>query len=259
MTLALGAVLVAAVLALAPASAGAGGGRKPVALTAAPAHVELAGTARGAVRVTNGGNERVVVDVARAGFALSLRGRPRIVRGREARSAAAWLRLQPTSLVLPPRTSATLVVGSTVPRGAAPGDHDALVLLTSRPRAGARVAVRVRLGVVVVVRAPGRIVRRLQLRGLRVVRGRAARVLELGVVNAGDVTEPLAGVRSIVARVTGRRLATLRAARRELRPHTRGLVEFPLGRLLHGAVQARVVVPAVPGRRVIERTYRLRL
>jgi hypothetical protein len=74
-------------LALVSAPAGAGGARKPVALTAAPARVVLAGTTRAAVRVTNAGSKRVVVDVSRAGFALTLRGRPRIVR-RGARSAA---------------------------------------------------------------------------------------------------------------------------------------------------------------------------
>lgn len=259
MTTAFRAALAVLVLALAPASAGASGTRKPVALTAAPAHVVLAGTARAAVRVTNLGTERVVVDVARAGFALSLRGRPRIVRGREARSASSWLRFQPTQLVLPARTSGTLLVSSRVPPNAAPGDHDALALLTSRPRARARVAVRVRLGVVVVVRAPGTLVRGLQLRGVRVRRRGRARMLELGVVNRGNVNESLAGVRSTISRAgTGRRLEAAVAARRELRPRTRGILEFRLGRL-HGAVLVRVLVPAAPGRDAIRRTYRLRL
>src|SRR5581483_4359423 len=105
---------------------------------------------------------------SRAGFALSLRGRPRIARARGARSAAPWLKLRPSRFVLPAHTSATVVVSARIPRRAEPGDHDALVLLTTRPRAGARVAVRMRLGVLVVVRAPGRIVRRLELGRLRV-------------------------------------------------------------------------------------------
>jgi hypothetical protein len=230
-----------------------------VALTAVPARVVLTGATREAVRVTNSGTKPVVVDASKAGFALTLRGRPRIVR-RGARSAASWLRLRPTSLALPARTSASLVVSATVPPNAEPGDHDALVLLTTRPSAGARVAVRVRLGVVVVVRVPGTIVRRLELRGLRVARRAARRVLELRVRNRGNITETLAGIRVAVSRArTGRRLATLAAARRDVRPRTQGILEFCLPRAVRGAVNAYVVIPAVRGRSVIRRTYRLRL
>lgn len=250
-------VVIAVVLALAPA--GAGAARKPVALTAVPARVVLPGTARTAVRVTNAGTKRVVVDVSRAGFALTPRGRPRIVH-RGARSAASWLNLQPRRLALPARTSASLVVSARVPSRAEPGDHDALVLLTTRPSSGARVAVRVRLGVLVVVRAPGKVVRRLALRRLWITGRGARRRLELRVANLGNVTEALARVRLTVSRArTGRRLATLVAARREVRPHTQGILDFHLRPRLRGAVTAHVVIPAVSGRRAIRRTYRMRL
>jgi hypothetical protein len=246
-------------LALVPAPADAGGARKPVALRAAPARVVLAGTARAAVRVTNAGSKRVVVDVSRAGFALTLRGRPRIVR-RGARSAATWLKLRPTHLVLPARTSASLLVSATVPRKAEPGDHDALVLLTTRPSVGPRVAVRVRLGVVVMVRAPGTVVRRLQLRRLWVARRGGRRLLELRVANRGNVTETLTGVHVAVLRArTRRHLATLGAGRRDVRAHSQGILEFRLRRRMRGAVSARVVIPVAPGRRAIRRTYWLRL
>lgn len=246
-------------LPLALGSAGVGAARKPVALTAAPARVVLGGTKRAAVRVTNAGTKGVVVDVSRAGFTLTLRGRPRIVR-RGARSAASWLRLRPTHLVLPARTTASLLVSAQVPRKAEPGDHDALVLLTTRPSVRARLAVRVRLGVVVLVRAPGTVVRRLELLRLWVARRGGARVLELRVANRGNVTETLARVRSTVSRArTGRRLATLGAALRDVRPHSQGVLEFRLRRRLRGAANVRVVIPAAPGRRAVRRTYWLRL
>jgi hypothetical protein len=247
-------------LALAFATADAGGARKPVALMAAPARVVLAGTTQAAVRVTNSGTKRVVVDVSRAGFALTLRGRPRIVR-RGARSAARWLNVRPIHLVLPPRRSASLLVSAKVPRKAEPGDHDALVLLTTRPSVGPRVAVRVRLGVVVMVRAPGTVVRRLQLRRLWVARRRGGRrLLELRIANRGNVTETLARVHVTVSRVrTGRRLATLAASLRDVRPHSQGILEFRLRRRMHGAVSAHVVIPAAPGRRAIRRTYAIQL
>ena len=247
-------------LALASAPAGVGAAPKPVMLTAAPARIALTGSTRAAVRVTNSGANRVVVDVSRAGFALSLRGRPRIVGAGATRPAASWLKLQPMRLSLPPRTSASLLVSAVVPRDAEPGDHDALVLLTTHPRPDARVAVRVRLGVTVVVRAPGKVVRRLELLRLRLARRGHRRVLELRMANRGNVTETLVGVRATVSRPRARRrLAMLLAPRRELRPHTQGIVEFRLRRRLRGAVTAHVVVPAAGGRSAIRRTYRIRL
>lgn len=213
-------------LALASVPAGASATRRPVALTASPARVVLTGAMRTAVRVTNAGTKRVVVDVSRAGFALTLRGRPRIV-GRGARSAAFWLKLRPKRLMLPARTTASLLVSAMVPPKAEPGDHDALVLLTTRPFAAARLAVRVRLGVIVVVRAPGKVVRRLDLRKLRVARHEGRRSLELWVANRGNVTEELPRVHVTVSRArTGRRLASLVAAERDVRPHTQGFSSF---------------------------------
>ena len=251
--------LVPAAFALALAPVGASAVPKPVALTAVPARVVLTGTTQSTVRLTNAGAKRVVVDASRAGFALTLRGRPRIIR-RGARSAASWLKLQPRRLALPARTSASLLVSARVPRNAKPGDHDALVLLTTRPAAGARVAVRVRLGVVVVVRVPGTLVRRVELRRLWVARRGGRRLLELRVANRGNVTEELDRVHVTVSRAwTGRLLAKLVAAPRDVRPHTQGILDFRLRPRVRGAVTARVVIPAAPGRSAIRRTYTIRL
>ena len=256
---AVGIPAVALVLAPALASVGAGTTR-PVALSAAPAHVTLAGNTRTAVHVTNTGTKRVVVDISRAGFALDLRGRPRVVRKGGARSAAAWLTLQPKRLVLAPHASAALVVASKLPRRAVPGDHDALVVLSTRRLGSARVAVRVRMGVVVVVRAPGRTVRRLKLRRLRVTRRGRSRALDVLVANRGNVNESLTGARTVVSLAgDGRRVATLVASSRDLRPRTSGIVEFAFRSSLHGRMTARIVIPAQPGRNAVRRTYRFRL
>jgi len=250
---------LALLLALASASAGASRARPPVALTASPAHVELAGSERATVRVTNSGTSRVVLDVRRAGFALDLRGEPKIV-GQDAarRSAAAWLGFRPRTLTLGPGASGSVTVASKVPARAEPGDHDALVLFTTRRRVRGGLTVRVRMGVVVVVRAPGAVVRRLALRGLRAVRTRRGRLLELVVVNRGNVTESLTRGRAVVSvERGGRRLARLTAATRSLRPGTRGVLEFPIRRRLRGTVLARVDLLFGAGR--IQRVYRLRL
>jgi hypothetical protein len=250
----------AVALVLAPATAGASGARPPVALTAAPAHLRLAGSTRARVRVMNTGARRVVVDVSRAGFSLDLRGRPRIVSERRRRSAARWLTLRPRRFALRPHAAVSVVVASRVPRRAEPGDHDALVLLTTHPVANAHVAVRARMGVVVVVRAPGKVVRRLVLRELRTVHRARTRALDLVVENVGNVTDSIARARAVLlSQRTGRRLATLVAGGRELRPHTRGIVEFRLRSNVHGTVTARVMIAAAAGPPVLRRTYRIRL
>jgi hypothetical protein len=238
--------------------ASAGGPRKALGLTATPARVVLRGSGTAAVRIRNPGEQAVVVDAASAGFALDLRGRPRIVKQHGPRSAAGWLTLRPGRFTLPPHGAVTVVVTAKVPTHAEPGDHDALVLLGARPVTRARVSIQLRLGVVVLVRAPGAVVRRLRLGRLRAARRGGVRALELVVINSGNVTERLRRVRATVSRPVAR-AARISAGARELRPHSRGLLEFRLRPGVHGAVAVRVRVPAEPGRRVLRRTYRLRL
>jgi hypothetical protein len=256
-----GARLAAAACVLAPASAGAGTARPPASLSVSPARVLLLGAAQQAVRVTNRGSAAVIVDAAPAGFALSLRGRPRIVvRGRGRQDVAGWLTLRPRRLELRPGGSATLTVSSTAPHGAGPGDHAALVLLSSRGPSGT-VSVLMRLGVVVDVRVPGTIVRHLVLRALHVRRDRAIRVLELSLANRGNVTELLQRGRVVVTLSRGAHvLARLVAAPRELLPRSSGLAELRYRGPLRGRLTARVVVyPAGPGGSVWRRTFRIRL
>ena len=243
---------------LVPASAGTSTAPPPVALTASPARVVLAGADRAEVRVVNAGRTPVVVSAARAGFALDLRGRPRIVRPR-ARTAVPWLTVRPRRLALRPGATATVTVSSRPPPGAEPGDHDALVLLTTVAPAANRIAVRMRLGVVVVVRAPGTVVRRLDPLTLRVRQVRGRRALELLLANRGNVTERLtrARVRVWLERRGGPRVR-LQPDPRDLRPRTRGIVRLPYRGRWRGRVTVRLELVVAPGK-VIRRTYRVRL
>lgn len=250
--------IVPVALALVPASAGASAGRPPVALVATPSHVLLAGSGRTTVRVVNSGSQRVAVDASRAGFALDLRGRPRIVWGRNARSAASWLTLQPAHFTVGPRSTTSVVVTARVPRGAEPGDHDALALLATRPLTSGRVAVRLRLGVLVVVRVPGAISRRLELGELHVARRLRRTELELTLRNQGNVTESLRGVRAVLSR-RGRQVAASSTSNRDLRPGTSGVVTFRVPRRLRGRMTVRVVIPARDGRKRLEGRYRISL
>jgi hypothetical protein len=252
------AIAFAAVV-LVPASAGAGTTRPPLALTATPAHVALAGSGRSAIRVANAGRTPVVVDVGRAGFSLDLRGRPRVVPRGGVRAAVPWLTIRPGHFFLDAGASRSVTVTSRLPARVEPGDHDALVLLTTRPQRAAGVAVRMRIGVVVVVRAPGRIVRQVALRGLRVRRTPEGRILELEVANRGNVTERLGRGRVRLALRRGVAHATLRAEARDLRPRTRGVVQFRYRGRLEGWVTARAQLASEPGGPFVQRSFRVRL
>ena len=207
----------------------------PVAIAVSPARVVLAAGETRQLHVANRGSSPAVVGVVTAGYTLGLRGRVRIL----ARSSS--VAVTPRRLVVPARGSAALsVVGAA--RG--PGDHPALVLLTTQ-RPQSDIAVRVRVGVVVLVRGAGRVVHRLAAERLRVRRGR----LELWLRNRGNVAEAL-GIRVRL----GRRV--LRDTR-QLLPHTRGVSELRYPGRLHGRFRVRVEI--VFGGRVLRRTFRLRL
>ena len=246
-----------AVLALVTAAAsipGAAAGRG-IGLSASPLRVTLRGASTAAVVVRNPGRRALLVDVSRAGFARSLRGKPRV---RSARGTAKWLRMRPKRIRIAPGAKGILQVRAVPPPRAAPGDHPALVLLTTRPLGVRHVRVRLRVGVIVDLRVRGPIVRSLDARALTVRRSRAQRLLELQIVNRGNVMERLAGdgLRISLLR-DGRRLVTLRPRSREILPHCVGIAVFAYRGRLRGTVVARVELrPPVEGP---QRSFRVRL
>jgi hypothetical protein len=248
-------ILAAAAVGLVAASlAGAATGRG-IGLSASPLRVTLHGSAAATVTVRNPGRRALVVDVSRAGFARSLHGKPRV---RSARKAAAWLRVRPRRLRVAAGGKAVLRVRAAPPRLVEPGDHSALVLLTTRPLGRRRVRVRLRVGVIVDLRVPGRIVRRLDARALSVRRRGESRLLGLLLLNRGNVTERLGqdGLRLELSR-RGHRLATLRPPRGELLPHSRGVAEFTYRGPVRGSVEARIELRrSIRGRRPV---FHLRL
>jgi hypothetical protein len=245
---------VALVLGAAAASIPGAAAGRGIALSASPLRLMLRGASTAAVVVRNPGRRALLVDVSRAGFARSLRGRPRV---RPARGAAKWLRMRPKRIRIAPDAKGVLHVRAVPPRRAAPGDHPAIVLLTSRPLGVKHVRVRLRVGVIVDLRVRGRIVRRLDARALA-VRRRGGLRLELRLVNRGNVTEHLPGDGLRVALLRdGRKLVTLRPRSRELLPHSAGIAVFPYHGRLRGSVLARVELrPPVRGAR---RSFRVRL
>jgi hypothetical protein len=220
------AALVATAVVLATA-------RPQLSLVAEPARVQLDGPGSQAIQVTNRGSSAVVLDVQRAGFALDLRGRPKIVAAKR----AAWLSVRPKRIAIAAGDAATVTVRAVVPRGARPGDRASLLLLASRPLAKGAVAVRVRLGVVVVMRVPGKVVHKLRVVGMR-ARGR---VLTVRLANRGNVAELLNGGRVVMTLWRkGRLLARLATTPRELLPGATSLLEFRYRGPARGPVLARL-------------------
>lgn len=247
--------LAALVLAAAAASIPGAAAGRGIGLSASPLRVTLRGASTAAVVVRNPGRHALLVDVSRAGFARSLRGKPRV---RPARGSAKWLRTRPKRIRIAPGAKGILHVRAVPPPRAAPGDHPALVLLTTRPLGVRHVRVRLRVGVIVDLRIGGRILRRLDARALTVRRSGALRLLELRLVNRGNVTERLAGDGLRVSLLRdGRKLATLRPRSREILPHSAGVAVFAYRGRLRGVVVARVELRSpVTGRR---RSFRVRL
>ncbi|HJU36139.1 MAG TPA: hypothetical protein VJ716_01830 [Gaiellaceae bacterium] len=238
-------LLVALVLGAAAASVSGAAAGRPIALSASPLRLTLRGASAKTITVRNPGRRTLLVDVSRAGLARSLRGKPRV---RPHGRAAAWIRVRPKRIRIEPGKKGVLHVRAAPPRRAAPGDHPALVLLTTRPLGVHHVRVRMRVGVIVDLRVRGRIVRRLDPRALTVRRDGARRLLELRLANRGNVTERLGAGRLRLALLRGgRTLATLRPRRRELLPHSSGLVVFVYRGRVRGTVLARIEVHP-PGR-----------
>jgi hypothetical protein len=247
--------LLALVVGTAAASisgAAAGGG---IGLSASPLRLTLKGASARTVVVRNPGRRALLVDVSRAGLARSLRGRPQV---RRAGGAASWLRFRPRRFRLAPHAKKTLHVVSAPPRKAAPGDHPELVLLTTRPLGVKHVRVRLRVGLVVDLRVRGRIVRRLDPLALTVRRDGAMRLLELRLVNRGNVLERLGSDGLRVSLLSdSRKVASLRPHSQELLPHSAGIAVFAYRGPVRGAVVARVDFPRpVRGRR---RSFHVRL
>ena len=222
-------------------------------LTASPARLALTPGTRRLVHIEAAGTRRLGVEARVAGFALDVRGRPRIVR---VDGASSLLSLEPRTLTVG-AAGATLAVTARRSPHASAGDHPAIVLLTAAAPGARGVLVRMRLGLVVSVRVPGAFVHRLVVRGARVVRRGKRRRIDVTLVNRGNVIEHVDRTAlRIVLVVRGKVVAILRPERRDLLPHSSGLVAVPCPPRLHGSVVARVELRRAP---LVVRRFHLRL
>jgi hypothetical protein len=203
----------------------------PAALAVSPVRVELAGAGTATIRLTNTGGAATLVDGTRAGFAIDVRGRPCVA---VLRDRGVQVLVRPRSVALGPGGTAAATILVRLGHGASPGDHASLVVFASRPRSSGGVGVRLRVGVVVVVRVPGAIVHRLRLARVLLRRGSVT----IDVRNRGNVVERLGPAALRVRLVRGGRvLSRLRVPARELLPGGRALI-----RLAAPRVRGRIVV-----------------
>ena len=252
-----GSLLVCALTLLASAfPAGASSDAASFAVSAWPSRVVVPAPGTATVGVGNPGEEPVRLAARSAGYSLDRQGRPRVEP-----ATTRWFAVRPARLVIAPHGAARLRVTVRRPPGARPGDHAELLLLTTEPPAGKRVAARLRIGVVVVVRVPGRRVRRLGFGSLRVHRHGRFTVIEVTIANRGNVDEWLGRGRISVTLIRqGWRMASAAIAPRRLLALSSGVVEARFRGRLKGRLSAVVVVqqPRV-GVAVARRSYRLRL
>jgi hypothetical protein len=236
-------------LVLAPASyaKGAGADRPRIAFSVSPARLAIAAPGSRRINVRNDGTEQVVVAVARRAITPQAAG-------------TTLLKIVPGRLLLRSGRSGVLTLRARRPRGAEPGDHPVLVLLTTRSMRSGRVTLHVRLGVRVSVRVPGPIVRHVALGGLRVRPARSGRFMFVPIANRGNVTVELRGQVSTSLYRRGRQVARLRPlAPRALPPGDRALLTLHYRGGLRGPATALVRVRLGPGVRAVERRYRIRL
>jgi hypothetical protein len=205
-----------------------------IALAVGPARTTLIAPAAKALDVGNTGTAVIVVGVENA--------------------PPPWLQIRPRRLVLAPGSHRRLTVRARADTRARPGDHELLLLLLARPLQHERITIRMRVGVRLRVRMPGRLERRIVVRGIRARRTGHGRQLLVALANAGNVTELLRGRVTVTLLRRGRLLSRLRfGGTRELVPGARAVVALPYRGGLRGAVDAVVRAGTVL------RRYRLRL
>lgn len=205
-----------------------------IALTVSPAHAAMTAPASRTIDVLNAGTANVGV----------------VVRSVSSR----FLEIRPQRLRLGPGAHRLLTVRARAVARARAGDHELLVLLVARPLERSAVAVQMRVGVRLRVRMPGRLVRHVVVRGIRVNRKARPRLLLVELANAGNVTERLRGRLTVSLARRGRVISRLRyRGRRELVPGSRVVIPLPYRGGARGTLDGVVRIGSM------ERRYRLRL
>jgi P pilus assembly chaperone PapD len=226
--------ITAAALAAAASTAGAAG--PPLAISASPFSLKLQGAATGSIHVVNPGSKAVTVDVSTGDLAVAQTGKVTVdPKEKPPLSARAWLTVAPGKLTLAPGAGADVTVNVHPPRDATPGDHYALVLLTTVPPNNVQIGVRTQIGVSVVDTIAGAVPKPVRIEAASVVTVGKKHALQLRVVNPSAFLEHLVrGAVTADIRRGARRVAHLVAAPRVLLPRSTAQIELPYPAKLRG-------------------------
>jgi hypothetical protein len=164
------------------------------------------------------------------------------------RSAKRWLRVEPENVTLKVGQSTKVRVRAVPSRLALPGDHGAIVLFVTDVARTGQARFRGRIGVPMIVRVRGQLVRKVSIGRIAVRKSGRSRVVALRVVNAGNVSERFTRQRiSIEVRRGGRTIARLGARTRLFLPGTSGVISARYGGPVRGKVTIRVTLTQASG------------
>jgi hypothetical protein len=198
----------------------------PVAMSVSPARIAVTAPASRTITLRNTGPQDVIVEVARRAVG-------------ESAAFKSWVHVAPSRHRVAAGGATRLTLRVSRSPTATPGDHAAVVLLTTARPQGEGIGVRLRLGVRLMVRVPGRLVRRVDIGRLRLRKRR----LIVWVANRGNVVVPVAEQASATLRRHGHVVARLRPrAPALLLPRGRLALEFPCPRRLRGLFRLEVRV-----------------
>lgn len=241
--------LAAAAVALAAVSV-TGTATAAISVSVSPSRLILLGSTHQDLEVRNAGSETTTIGLSVADYGLTPEGvvviDPATDRGR---SAERWITVTPSTLQLAPGQEGRVRVSSRVPRVAAPGDHQALVLLSGEGSSAGRgpVRVRTRVGIGTLVRVDGDLRRDLVVHSVRLHRGGGRKVFRIGMSNRGNVNERFERGQVTVRLVRrGRTVATVTTRARSLLPGTSGIMSVAYTGKLTGPVRAIATVRPTP-------------
>jgi hypothetical protein len=143
--------------------------------------------------------------------------------------------------------SASIRVRATPSRFALTGDHGAILLFVTAPTKQGQLRFRGRIGVPIIVRVAGPLVRKLRVGRVTAVRSGRSRVVKVRLSNLGNVSERFTRDRMTFEVRRGKRLlARLRAGTRLILPGTSGVIAARYRGPARGPVTVRVKITPTP-------------
>lgn len=217
-----------------------------VSVSVSPTSLVLVAGDAGQLTLTNPGDAPATYDLRTGNYDIRPDGTVVVDPPRPpSRSARDWLTVTPATVRVDAGRSVVLRVASRRVRAATPGDHHALVLITSRVarRGGGQVGVRAQVGIGVIVRVPGGYHRRVAVSSPYAVATGRTRWVSVRISNLGNINERFnAGQIRLELLRGGRVVGRGVASQRSILPGEAGVIAIPYRGRLRGTLTARITV-----------------